>query len=163
MRNSIYIQLTMGIGLLFFVSQVSAQQQWLQYHCSREAGQILGDVGSQMIKPSVEQPAGVKLPQFKDKSPFFAEWSTPMVKSGRLWIALDRTHEQGPYDLLYIDSNGNGALDDETATSAYRMDQRNAYFGPVKVIFEIEDGPVTYHLNFRINQYDVFVIFGYLF
>jgi hypothetical protein len=29
------------------------------------------------------------------------------------------------------------------------MDQYSTYFGPVKVIFEIEDGPVTYHLNFR--------------
>jgi hypothetical protein len=76
-----------------------------------------------------------------------------MVKSGWLWIALDRTHEQGPYDSLYIDSNGNGGLDDETAAAAYRTDQQSAYFGPVKVIFQIEDGPVTYHLNFRSYQY----------
>jgi hypothetical protein len=51
--------------------------------------------------------------------------------------------------LLYIDSNGNGHLDDESVAAAYRTDQYNAYFGPVKVIFEVEDGPVTYHLNFR--------------
>ena len=154
MRKRIYIQLAVGIGLLILVSQIPAQQeQWLQYHSSREAGQILGEVGLQMIKLSTEQPAGVKLPQFKGKSQLFAEWPTPMVKSGRLWIALDRTHEQGPYDLLYIDSNGNGGLDDETASAAYRTDQRSAYFGPVKVIFEVEDGPVTYHLNFRSYQY----------
>jgi hypothetical protein len=102
---------------------------------------------------STDQPTGLKLPQFKGKSQLFGKWPTPMVKSGFLWIALDRTHEQGPYDLLYIDSNDNGALDDETVEPAYRMDQRSAYFGPVKVIFEIEDGPVTYHLNFNQYQY----------
>jgi len=121
MRKRIYIQLAVGIGLLILVSQVPAQQeQWLQYHSSREASQ---------------------------------KWPTPMVKSGWLWMALDRTHEQGPYDLLYIDSNGNGGLDDETASAAYRTDQRSSYFGPAKVIFEVEDGPVTYHLNFRSYQY----------
>jgi len=154
MRNRIYIQLAVGIGLLILVSQVSAQQeQWLQYHSSREAGQILGEVGSQAMELSTEQPAGVKLPQFKGQNQLFAKWPTPMVKSGWLWIALDRTHKQGPYDSLYIDSNGNGGLDDETAAAAYRIDQRNAYFGPVKIIFEAEDGPVTYHLNIRSYQY----------
>jgi hypothetical protein len=154
MRNRIYIQLALGIGLLILVSQVPAQQaQWLQYHSSHEASQVLGQVGSQTMELSTQQPAGVKLPQFKGQDQLFAKWPTPMVKSGWLWIALDRTHEQGPYDSLYIDSNGNGALDDETAASAYRMDQRSAYFGPVKVIFEIEDGPVTYHLNLTSYQY----------
>jgi len=110
-------------------------------------------MGSKMLELSTEQPTGVKLPQFKGQNQLFAKWLTPMVKSGWLWIALDRTHKQGPYDLLYIDSNGNGSLDDETAVAAYRTDQRSAYFGPVKVIFEVEDGPVTYHLNFRSDQY----------
>jgi len=154
MRKRIYIQLAVGIGLLILVSQVPAQQeQWLQYHSSREARQILGEMGSQTLELSTQQPAGVKLPQFKGESQLFAKWPTPMVKSGWLWIVLDRTHEQGPYDLLYIDSNGNGSLDDETVVTAYRTDQRSAYFGPVKVIFEVEDGPVTYHLNFRSDQY----------
>jgi len=154
MRKRIYIQLAVGIGLLILVSQVTAQQeQWLQYHCSREADQILRAMGSQSLELSAQRPAGVKLPEFKGKSQLFAQWPTPMVKSGRLWIALDRTHEQGPYDSLYIDSNGNGSLDDETAAASYRTDQRSTNFGPVKVIFEVEDGPVTYHLNFRSYQY----------
>ena len=154
MRKRIYIQLTVGIGLLILVSQVPAQQeQWLQYHSSREAGQIFGDSGSQLLELSTQQPSGLKLPQFKGQNQLFAKWKTPMVKDDYLWAALDRTHKQGPYDLLYIDSNANGSLDDETAASAYRMDQRSAYFGPVKVIFEIEDGPVTYHLNLSSYQY----------
>ncbi|HCO93901.1 MAG TPA: hypothetical protein DIU00_08120 [Phycisphaerales bacterium] len=154
MRKRIYIHLAVVLILLFLVSQLTAQdEQWLQYHSSREAGQILGEFGSQVMQLSSEPPEGVKLPQFKGQSQLFAKWPTPMVKSGWLWVALDRTHKQGPYDSLYIDSNGNGSLEDETAAAAYRMDQRRAYFGPVKVIFEVEDGPVTYHLNFRFYQY----------
>ena len=154
MRKRTYIQLVVGIGLLILVSQVWAQQeQWLQYHSSRETAQIFGGVGLQRLEISTEQPAGVNLPQFKGKKQLFAKWSTPMVKDGYLWIALDRSHKQGPYDSLYIDSNANGSLEDETAVAAYRTDQRSAYFGPVKVIFEVEDGPVTYHLNFNCYQY----------
>jgi hypothetical protein len=154
MRRRIYIQFIMGIVLFLLVSQLPAQQeQWLQYHSSREASQIFGNAGSNMIKLSTQQPAGVELPQFKGQNQLFTKWPTPMVKSSYLWIALDRTHEQGPYNLLYIDSNANGSLDDGAAVTAYRTDQRSAYFGPVKVIFEVEDGPVTYHLNFRSYQY----------
>lgn len=156
MRNIAHICLAVGIGLLVMTSQAPAQEeQWLQYHSAREPGLLGGGMQPQTLDLSTEKPSGVDLPQFKVESPFFAKWSTPMAKTGYLWIALDRTHKQGPYDLLYIDSNGNSRLDDETAAAAYRMmDQNNAYFGPVKVIFQIEDGPVTYHLNFRSYAYD---------
>jgi hypothetical protein len=77
-----------------------------------------------------------------------------MVKSGRLWIALDRSSEQGKWDRLYIDSNGNGQLDDEDAVAAYQTDQYYTLFGPVKIVFEQEEGPVTYHLNFRFYDYN---------
>ena len=77
-----------------------------------------------------------------------------MVESGYLWISLDRTQKQGPWNRLFIDSNGNGHLNDETAITAYRTDQYSAYFGPVKVVFEGEDGPLTYHLNFRFYNYN---------
>jgi hypothetical protein len=129
------------------------EEQWLQYHCARGVG-LLGGPQSRPLEISSEKPSGVELPQFKTENPFFAKWSTPMVKNGYLWIAQDRTHKQGPYDLLYIDSNGNGRLDDEAAVTAYRMDQYSTYFGPVKVIFELEDGPGTYHLNFRYSGSD---------
>ena len=154
MVHKTHIWLCVGVGLLVLTMQAQAQdEQWLQYHSSREAGQILGGMGQKVLELSAEQPAGLKLPQFKGQNQFFAKWSTPMVKRGFLWISLDKTHKQGPYDLLYTDSNGDGHLNDETAVQAYRTDQNNAYFGPVKVIFEIEDGPVTYHLNFRFYNY----------
>ncbi len=154
MRNKTYMWLTAGISLLVFTSTTVAQEeQWLQYHSERQAQQIVGDMGTSNPKLTSEKPQGVELPQFKSQQQFFAKWSTPMVESGYLWISLDRTQKQGPWNRLFIDSNGNGRLNDETAITAYRTDRYSAYFGPVKVVFEGEDGPLTYHLNFRFYSY----------
>lgn len=142
--------LAVGVSLLALTSQAFAQEeQWLQYHSSREIGQVAGSMYYQSLELGTEKPSGVELPQFKVENQFFAKWSTPMAKDGFLWISLDRTNKYGLHDLLYIDSNGNGHLNDEKAVKAYRMDQYYSRFGPVKVIFQVEDGPVTYHLNFQ--------------
>jgi hypothetical protein len=53
---------------------------------------------------------------------------------------------------LYIDSNVDGHLNDEKPVKAYRTDQYYTYFGPVKVVFEGEDGPLTYHINFNFYK-----------
>lgn len=117
-----YILLAVGISLLVLTLTAGAQdEQWLQYHSEREAQQIIGGMSSSRTVTS-NKPQDVKLPEFKTKQQFFLEWATPMVKSGRLWIALDRTSEQGKWDRLFIDSNCNGHLDDEDAVTAYRTD-----------------------------------------
>jgi len=137
------------MSLLVLVSIAGAQdEQWLQYHSEREADRIVGDMTS--ARPNSVSGTPVQLPQTKADNPYFAKWSTPMVDSGFLWMAVDRSSENGPWDQLYIDSNADGKLDDETATTAYRTERSSSYFGPVKVVFEIEDGPVSYHLNFRV-------------
>lgn len=149
MGNKINIWLAVGISLLVLTSLASAQdEQWMQYHSARQAQRIVSDMGSSTPEITSERPQGVELLQFKSTEPFFAKWSTPMVESGYLWISLDRTHKQGQWDRLFIDSNGNSHLNDETVITAYRTDQYHTYFGPVKVIFEGEDGLLTYHLNF---------------
>jgi hypothetical protein len=154
MENRTCILLAVGITLLVLTLTAGAQdEQWLQYHSEREAQQIIGGMSSsRTVIP--DKPQDVKLPEFKTKQQFFIEWPTPMVKSGRLWIALDRTSEQGKWDRLFIDSNGNGHLDDEDAVTAYRTDSYYTYFGPVKIVFEGEDGPISYHLNFRFYDYN---------
>jgi hypothetical protein len=150
-----YVLLAVGIGLLFLITSAGAQdEQWLQYHSEREAQRIIGSMGTVYREITMNKPADVNLPQFKTSQQFFAEWPTPMVKSGRLWMALDRSSEQGKWDRLYIDSNGDGRLDDEDAVTAYQTDQYSTLFWPVKVVFEGEDGPVTYHLNFRFYDYN---------
>jgi len=155
MRDKTYILLTVGISLLVLTSALRAQnEQWLQYHSEREAQRIVGDMGTSNPKVVSEKPQDVELPQFNAQKQLFAQWSTPMVESGQLWIALDRTNKQGQWDRLFIDSNGNGHLNDETAITAYRTDRNYTYFGPVKVVFEGEDGPLTYHLNLRFYNYN---------
>ncbi|MBN1507112.1 MAG: hypothetical protein JW955_09725 [Sedimentisphaerales bacterium] len=136
-------------ALVLAVAAGAQDEQWLQYRSAREASQITGSLYTIQVELSGERPAGVELPSFAGEAPFFGKWSTPMVESGGLWIALDRAAESGLHGLLYIDSDGDGRLDDENPETAYRIDQYNAYFGPVKVVFQVEDGPVTYHLNVR--------------
>jgi hypothetical protein len=154
MVNRNNILLAAGISLLVLAISTRAQdEQWLQYHSEQEAAQIIGGRSSSRTVTS-DKPQDVKLPEFKTKQQFFIEWPTPMVKSGRLWIALDRTNEKGKWDRLFIDSNGNGHLDDEDAVAAYQTEQYFTYFGPVKIVFKGEDGPVTYHLNFRFYDYN---------
>ncbi len=156
MRSKIYIQIAVGISVLIFTSTTVAQEeQWLQYHSERQAQRIVGDMGgTPFLRATSDKPQGVQLPQFKAQQQFFVQWSTPMAESGQLWIAMDRTNEKGQWDRLFIDSNGNGHLDDETAVTAYRTDTYSTYFGPVKVVFEGEDGPITYHLNCQFRNYN---------
>jgi len=77
-----------------------------------------------------------------------------MARDGYLWTAFDRTHKYGPYDRLYIDSDGDGNLKDESCCEAFLVEQHESLFGPVKTVFETEDGPVSYHLNFEFRVYD---------
>ncbi|MBN2180811.1 MAG: hypothetical protein JW715_02765 [Sedimentisphaerales bacterium] len=155
MENRKSLQVVVGIVVIVLAAGVFAQdEQWLQYHSERQAYQIVGDMGSSTSEPSTSKPEGVKLPDFKNEEPFFFEWSSPMVEGGKLWIALDRTNPQGHYDRLYIDSNGNGHLDDETVINPYQTEQYYTYFGPVKVVFKGQDGPITYHLDFRFLNYN---------
>ena len=155
MANKSHMWLCAGICLLTLTSQAPAQdEQWLQYHLDRQAQRIVGDMGTSTLDITAQKPQGVELPEFKTQEPFFAQWSTPMVKSGQLRIALDRANKRGRWDRLFIDSNGDGRLSDEKAVKAYRTEQYYTYFGPVKVVFQVEDGPVTYHLNFQFYNYD---------
>jgi hypothetical protein len=121
-------------------------EQWLEYHTSAE-----GRAYHQM-ELTTNPPPGIALPKL-NASPYFARWSTPMDPAGGRWLCFDRTRKSGPYDRLYIDSNGNGRLDDKTPVQA-RLDSYFAFFPPAPVVFKGEDGPITYHLVFRFYQYE---------
>jgi len=155
MSGKTYIWLTAVIGLLVIASvSVGQEEQWLQYQSSREARSILKDISSYYLKAISETPEGAALPEFKEDKPLFYKWSSPMAKSGYLLIAIDCDKKGGPHNLLYIDLNGDGCLKDETAIEAYRTEPQHTSFGPVKVTFEGENGPITYHLNFRLCDHD---------
>ncbi len=145
------------LGVLVAVSLAAGQdeEQWLQYYCSKDAREIMSyQIGSRGLKLSTDKPEGVELPELKCDKPFFARWNSPMVKGGGLLVALDRTTKKGQYDLLYVDLNGDGNLKDEEAIKPNKITQYQSYFGPVKIVFDSPDGPVTYHLNFSSYKYD---------
>jgi hypothetical protein len=124
---------------------LAQKEQWLDYHVSRDGR------GYNNLSLTTNPPPDIKLPKFNSQ-PYFAQWKTPLDKAGR-WLALDRTKKSGLYDQVYIDSNGNGRLDDETAVGTARMDQYSANFEPARVVFKGEDGPITYHVVVRFMQY----------
>ncbi len=145
MRSYRMLGLFLSMPVVFVCPTIMAQElQWLQYWSAREAG-----MGRRTVALSNNKPEGVELPEFESNSPLFGRWTTPMVKAGYLWVALDRAHDYGLYDQFFIDSDGDGQLNDETVVAAYRVEQDRSTFGPVKVIFQGEDGPITYHLKFQ--------------
>jgi hypothetical protein len=155
MKRKAHLLLTAGVGFLICSSAAHSQdEQWLQYHCQREAQRIVRNTGVASPGITTEKPEGVELPTFDSDQHYFAKWEAPMVPGGYLWIVLDQTKEHGRPDKLFIDSNGDGHLNDETAATAYRIEQYYTYFGPVKVVFQCQDGPIVYHLNFRLYNRD---------
>jgi hypothetical protein len=145
--------LFIAIFIVGIVAQAS-EEQWLRYCTARETHQILGNIVSQQIILSHDKPVGIELPDFITNKPLFCKWLTPMVKDGSVWVALDRSKTNGPYDMLFIDSNTNNNLADEASIMAYQTEQLRSNFGPVKVVFDIEDGPVAYHLNLEFSNYN---------
>ena len=133
-------------GMFFAGSALAQPEQWLEYHTASQGSSY------QQITLTANAPPGVALPKFNAK-PWFARWLTPMDPSGGRWLCLDRSRKSGPYDRLYIDSNGNGRLDDKTPLQA-RIESYTANFPPARLVFKGEDGPITYHLDFEFFQYE---------
>jgi hypothetical protein len=91
MGNKIYIQIVVGISVLILTSAAGAQdEQWLQYHSGSQGQRIIGDMGTSNPKVVSEMPEEVELPTFKCDEPFFARWTTPMVRTGGIWMAFTR-------------------------------------------------------------------------
>jgi hypothetical protein len=133
-------------GLALATTALAQPEQWLEYHTGNDGRAY------HQVELTTNPPPGVVLPKL-NASPYFARWLTPMDPAGGRWLCLDRTRKSGPYDRLFIDSNGNGRLDDKTPLPA-RLDSYNAYFPPAPIVFKGEDGPITYHLVFRSYQYE---------
>ena len=88
------------------------------------------------------------MPEFEGDTQLFGRWYAPLAPDGYLWLALDRSGTSGLYDRLYIDSNGNGHLNDESVAFGVGMNVRSAHFGPLCVVFLTEHGLIAYHLRF---------------
>jgi len=144
------------------------EAQRLQYRADGQIEKSLGVYAEVRVRAEPSPPAGVALPKFAGDRPLFAKWITPMVPAGHLWLALDQSAKQGVYDRLYVDTNADGSLADETPVVAERaeaatdpnapvaygrkLNQQAARFAPVKVLFPGKDGPIAYHLNVTFHS-----------
>jgi len=121
-------------------------EQWLEYHVSPEP------MGYRWIELSTNAPAAVPLPKLGTAA-YYGYWTNRLDPSGRRWFCLDRSRKTGPCDRFFIDTNGDGRLEDERSVVTTRRDESMAYFEPVKLVFKGEDGPISYHLAVRFYQF----------
>jgi hypothetical protein len=128
-------------GMALAGSALAQTEQWLQYHTGAEAQAF------HQLQVTTNPPAGVALPKLTGPA-YFARWKTPLDPSGGRWLCLDRSRPAGPYDRIYIDSTGNGRLDDKTPLQARSASGNDMEFPPARVVFKGEYGPITYHLRF---------------
>jgi hypothetical protein len=155
MKKILCLMVVTSLATGLFVSPAEAQErQLLEYRSAREAWRTIGSLSRKYLEVIYKRPQDVELPELESRDPLFYRWPTPMVKAGGLWIALDRSSASEVRDRLFIDSDGDGSLKDETAVIAYKAESRHAYFGPVKVVFEGKDGLIAYHLDFRLCDHD---------
>ena len=147
--------LTSAVATMFWWGPAarSQEQQWLQYRAAAGARQVVPDMGYQDAEPSPAKPPGIKLPPFRSGRPLFLVWRTPMVASGRIWMAFDQSNAGGDYDRLYLDANANGDLSDDPVYQPFQHDSSLCLFGPVKIVFEGPDGLITYHLSMEVRTY----------
>jgi hypothetical protein len=151
-------------GLLGWATSAYAQQeQWLQYRTSSNIYQAIGGTWGQKLAIRDDAPDGLALPKFTSDKPIFLRWQPRIDQAvvdkagGSVWLALDRSRKNGPYDRLYIDSNLNGSLADETPIKASNasLDNGRQYdtFNLVKVTLPGIDGPSAYHLEISYQEY----------
>ena len=148
MRTRTRVVLSVGVVIASVAHAAVAQEvQWLKY---RRADDDTGPViaREKPLELSSTRPQGVRMPEFEGDTQLFGRWYAPLAPDGYLWLALDRSGTSGLYDRLYIDSNGNGHLNDESVAFGVGMNVRSAHFGPLCVVFLTEHGLIAYHLRF---------------
>jgi hypothetical protein len=154
MKKRAQIFAAAGAFLILFAGMASAEEQWLQYRKAAEVYQVLGNVSLSRPEMQKDTPEGLELPEFEGKEQRFCKWTSDMVDGGFRWFALDRRGTSGPFDRLYFDTNGDGKLTADEINKPCSTEVYSNNFGPVPVIYEGEDGPVTYHLNIESYSYD---------
>ncbi len=151
-------------GLLVWGTSAWAQQeQWLQYRTTADIYQSIGGSYGQKLSPQDEPPDGVALPKLAGEKPVFLKWLPKIDEAalektkGGVWMVLDRTRKNGPYDRLYIDTNLDGSLAEERPIKADSAeldgDRHYATFGRVKITLPGIDGPAAYHLEISYREY----------
>ena len=125
------------------------EQQRLEYRSSLQPHPLVGMLPPKALVVISERPQGVQLLDLKSAHPLFAKWLSPLAPNGSLWVILDRASKEGSYDILFIDSNADNSLKDETAVVAHFSNESRAQFGPIEVALKGREGAVAHHLSFE--------------
>jgi hypothetical protein len=126
--------------LVAATGSLAQEMQWLQYHITRQERSL------RWLALTTNAPPNVALPTKFNATPYFAHWSTALDPKGR-WLCFDRSSKSGAYDRLFIDTTGDGRLDNKLPLRPSGMTRYGGlYSEPVRLVFKGEDGPVTYHL-----------------
>jgi len=125
----------------------------LRYRWSHKGWRLLEGKGFQSIEMSAYRPQGLKTPVLQTHGALFGKWLSSAVRGGYRWIMIDRMHSHGQHDRLYIDTDGDGHLNDEQALIAHRCSQPavKGYvtsFSPKQVLLNKDGESRVYHLMF---------------
>lgn len=136
------------LGLFAISAMADAQEeQWLQYRSSREPWRFGINLTSRQLEYVNEAPKELEHGEVVSSEARFAAWQTPMAPSGSVWMLIDSSQPGEAPDTIYIDSNADGSLADEKPVTAHSSTREFSQFGPLRVVFQGEDGPVTCHVN----------------
>jgi len=150
-------RLAFALLLALAASASGGTEQWLSYRTGDGVEKLVGHTPGQTVRLDANRPDGVALPKLSAGDPLFGQWKSPAAKGGRLWMALDRSDPNRPYDRLYIDTNADGSLADEEpispANNISAPQFQNMTFPPVKLLLKGPDGPVAYHLGIGVQLF----------
>ncbi|HUU91845.1 MAG TPA: hypothetical protein VM238_11640 [Phycisphaerae bacterium] len=137
------------VSVLAAAAALGQEAQRLAYRSPTERGFNVMGARSAHLSVQEDPPPGVALPAPTGRQPRFARWSTPMVPAGHLWLMLCRSGKDNVYDRLYVDTDADGSLADETVVQAQETDPGllRAGFPLVEVRFPGEGGPTRYQLR----------------
>jgi len=120
------------------------QGQRLACRISSDPKEVGVQTRSVVLEPSAAPPEGVPLPQSLGARACFAKWPTARAAGGFILIACSCRSSRDFYDTLYVDSDADGALDDESPISPAGSSSHRSRFGPVEIRFPAENGPAPY-------------------
>jgi len=97
-------------------------------------------------------PAGVSLPANAGIEPIFAKWETPLAKDGFVYLAATKKEENGLYESLFVDTNFDGNLADESPIAHAKIGAER--FVPVELVFPGHGTDLRYSIAVQVRRVD---------
>ncbi len=120
-----------------------AEETWLRYATVGASGARNLPMAFNPLEVSVHPPSDVAMPGFSGWIQYYGRIESLMSPSGSVAVVLDVGNDNRD---IYVDSNCDGSLADEKPVKSDVIMYGRTAFGPVKVVFPTDDGPVAYHI-----------------